>query len=104
MRTEDTPAVWSVCVECYVSAAYGVDNVENDTRTDTERDTYRRTLAGYAGIHPCITEDALDDPDHEPGQYHEDIANACHVFGKYPCDTCGSPLAGERHAIAGWLA
>jgi hypothetical protein len=104
MRTEDTLTVWSVCVECYVSAAYGVDNVENDTRTDTERDTYRRTVAGYVGIHPGATPDELGDPDHVPGQYDEDIANACHVFGKYPCQACGSPLAGERHAIAGWKA
>jgi len=95
MRTEDEPTVWSACVECYVSAAYGVDNVENDTRTDTERDTYRRTVAGHV-VWPATTPDDVDE--HGLDDYRQWQA----VFAKYPCQACGSPLAGERHAVAGW--
>jgi hypothetical protein len=73
----------SVCVDCVQVLANGVCEGWEDSPDDTRERP--------AGVFPYLVDSAWP-------------ANSVITFASYPCECCGSRLAGERHGVIVWVS
>jgi hypothetical protein len=71
----------SVCVDCVYVLTHGRDQYYEESPDDTRERP--------AGVFPYLIEAAW-------------VTGSVSTFVKYPCECCGSKLAGERHGVIVW--
>lgn len=102
--TRDDTTYW-VCVDCLMMAA-GYDEHELGREYPTDPAPLSRVPEGHA----VVTGLMASEHDTPCGSFNsalsEFLGGECEcdrrTFGTWPCDGCGSPLAGERHALTVW--
>ena len=96
----DTVTLWA-CTDCLYELEFDEDF--EDMRTDDQRKQASATRASFSnGISPGLMR-----CDHDCNYEMEWQSGECTCerieFTWSPCDVCGSPLGGERHAYTGRL-